>query len=66
MTGSEHLRKLMVCRQVRTGNVKDIFENTDMEFSEWVTKKVHRMQYETISELLRDMLLDQYYEETQQ
>lgn len=66
MTGSEHLRRLMVCRQVRTGNVKDIFENTDMEFAEWVTKKVHRMQYETISELLRDMLLDQYYEETQQ
>jgi hypothetical protein len=47
--------------EVRLGNVRDIFANTETDFMYWVFKEAQH--HDSIAEWLREVALDQYYKE---
>ena len=47
--------------EVRLGNVRDIFANTETDFMYWVFRQAEG--YDSIAEWMREVALDQYYKE---
>jgi hypothetical protein len=45
---------------MRLGTVSDVFTNVDVEIRQWA--KAEARDYETVAELLREVLIEYYYE----
>jgi|DEB0MinimDraft_6_1074348.scaffolds.fasta_scaffold369353_1 hypothetical protein len=46
--------------KMRLGTVSDVFTNVDIEIRQWA--KAEARDYETVAELLREVLIEYYYE----
>lgn len=51
---------------VSRGSIKDVVRDTDEAFENWLANRVIEMQCESISEYIRETLLEKYYNEMHQ
>ena len=51
---------------VSRGSIKDVVRDTDEAFENWLVNSVIEMQCESISEYIRETLLEKYYNEVHQ
>lgn len=51
---------------VSRGSIKDVVRDTDEAFENWLANRVIEMQCESISEYIRETLLEKYYNEVHQ
>jgi len=57
--------KMKLCG-ISRGSIKDVVRNTDEDFENWLANRVIEMQCESISEYIREILLEKYYNEVHQ
>ena len=48
---------------ISRGSIKDVVRDTDEDFENWLANRVIEMQCESISEYIRETLLEKYYNE---
>mgnify|MGYP003666067757 FL=1 len=60
-----NLKHMLKAANLRNGHIREVFENLTMDQTRWLIKEASKVEAETISEYLIEMVRDEYERENQ-